>query len=231
MRNGLASSCRQSRVRTCGARPARLVRRARTRPAMAADARPVRDPRLGGDAATDAGRARDPALSRLAGAVADSDSARGSAGGGRDPGVARARLQPPRSESASCRTKDRRRRLAGRSHRAPRRRAVHRRGSRELRARTRRPTGRHQREPRPGTHRPPLLVGGRAGTDGSRRNGVPRACPALRHLPTCVSLSIPRETVRGAAKAISLRGLFPPTPSANVATRGRVRASAEGTRP
>ena len=198
---------------------------------MEADARPVRDPRLGGDAATDAGRTRDSALSRLAGALADVDGARRSAGGGRDPGMARARLQPPRAESASRRREDRGRGLARRSHRAPRRRAVHRCGSRELRARAGRLAGRHQREPRTGTHRPPLLPGGRAGADGSRCNGVPGACPALRHLPARISVSIPRATLRAAAQAVPLRRLLPPTPCANVATRGRVRASVERARP
>jgi len=198
---------------------------------MAADARPVRDPRLGSDAATDAGRTRDSTLSRLAGALADGGSARGSAGGGRDPGMARARLQPSRAESPSCRGEDRGRRLARRSHRAPRRRSVHRCGSRELRARARRPAGRHQREPRPGTHRPPLLPGGRAGADGSGRNGVPGACPTLWRLPARISVSIARATLRAAAQAIALRRLVPPTPCANVATRGRVRAPAERARP
>jgi hypothetical protein len=198
---------------------------------MEADARPVRDPRLGGDAATDAGRTRASALYLLAGALADGDSARGGAGGGRDPGMARARLQPPRAESPSCRTEDRGRRLAWRSAGASRRWAVHRGGSRELRSRTRHPAGGHQREPRPGTHRLPLLAGGRAGADGSRRNGVPGACPALWHLPACGKLSCTRPNLRAAAQAIALRRLVPPTPCANVETRGRVRASAERARP
>src|SRR5438093_10721688 len=77
-----------------------VVRGERTRSPVAPDTGPVRDPRFGGDAAADAGRARDPALSRVARALADRRSPGGCVPCGRDPGVARARLQPPRTQSA-----------------------------------------------------------------------------------------------------------------------------------
>ena len=86
----------------------------RARAALAADARSLRDPRQRGDAAADAGRAGHPALVRLAGAMADAGLPRSGVAGGRDPRLARARLQPARAEPAPCGAGGRGRWLAGR---------------------------------------------------------------------------------------------------------------------
>src|SRR5439155_19228874 len=74
--------------------PPRLVRPQRPRPAVAANPGPVREPRLGGDAPADAGRAHRPSLLRLARALADRHGPGGGIARGRDPRLARPRLQP-----------------------------------------------------------------------------------------------------------------------------------------
>ena len=90
-----------------------LVRHKRAGSALAPHEGPVRDPRQRGDAAADAGRARDPALARLARALAHARRACGRDSRRCDPRLAGARLQPPRTQPAPRRVRDRRTR-AGR---------------------------------------------------------------------------------------------------------------------
>ena len=195
VRNGLASSCGQSRVRPCGGRPARLVRGARPRPAVAADSRSVRDPRLRGDAAADAGRAGDSPVSRVARALAVGRRPRRRGARGCDPRLAGPRLQPPRPEPAPGRAEDRGRGLAGGSDGATRRRPVHGRSGRQLRARPRRPADRRERQSHPGPHGRDVLAGSGPGADGSRREGMPRPDPALRRVPARRDVSLARASL------------------------------------
>ena len=189
-----------------------MVPRSRTRPPVAADARPVRDPRLRGDAPADAGRARRAALRALAGPVADGRRPRGREPIRRDRRMAGSRLQPSRRRAPPRRLSDRRRGLARRPHRAPRRRPVHGRGHRELRLRRERPPARRQRRPRRATHRAWLHRRRGAGADGSRCDCVPRADPALRRLPAHGRVPFARHARRACAEAVALRGLVPSPP-------------------
>ena len=50
----------------------------------------------------------------------------------------------------------------------------------------------------------------RAGADGSRRDGLPRARSALRRMPAGRAVPVARPAVRAAAQAVPLRGLVPP---------------------
>ena len=184
-----------------GRSPARLVRRTSPRPAVAAHARPVRSAGLGGDAPADPGRARDSPVRDLARALAVGRRPCGCTGGRRDPGVARARLQPQSRQSASRRAADRRAGLAGRPDRASGRRPLHRRRGPELRPRRGGASDRHQRSPRAGANRPPLRLAVRTGSDGSGRASLPRARPALRCLPACRWLSVTRPALRAFATA------------------------------
>ena len=172
----------------------------RTRPPLAEDARSLRDPRHRGDAPADAGRAGRAAVPRLARALADRRGAR--------------RCTPSRDvirewqglgynrravnlHRAARHIADQR--LAGRPHRAPRRRPLHggRRGGVCVR-RSGPPRG-HQRAPRAGADRPSFRARVRAGADGPRRDDLPGPHPALRHLPAGFGMPLARAPLRAAA--------------------------------
>ena len=110
----------------CGHRP---------RPPVAPHARPVRDPRQRGDAAADAGRARRPALPRWLERWPTVDALAAASPADVIRRVAGPRLQPPRAQPPPRRPHRRRARLAGRPHRAARRRPLHGRRRRQLRLR------------------------------------------------------------------------------------------------
>src|SRR6266545_4834292 len=202
-----------------------LVQPKRTRSALAEDSRPVRDPRQRGDAAADAGGARRPTVRALAGAVADRRGACRSDRRRRDRRVAGARLQPPRAQPPPRGVRDRRARLARRPHEAARRRRLHRGRRPQLRARRGRHAGGHERPPRAGADRAHVLAAQRAGADGSRRDGVPRAGAALRGLPARGALPVAWLALRAAAPAGAVRGLVP------AATRARAAGDRGGGRP
>ena len=149
---------------------------------MAEDARPVRDPRQRGHVPADAGGTRRAALAELARALADHRGARRGVGRRRDPGMARARLQPARARTPSRRAPGRGPRLARRPDRAARRRALYRGCGGVLRVRTPRPPDRRQRAPRLRAHGLGLLARRRPGADGSRQGDLSCADPALRRL-------------------------------------------------
>src|SRR5205823_14601364 len=90
---------------------------------------------------------------------------------------------------------------------------------------------REERQPRAGTHGPPVFACSRAGADGSGGNGVSCADPALRGVSARIRLPFPRASIRSAAEAVPLRRLVPATPRADVAPRDGVGASAGRPRP
>ena len=151
--------------------------------------------------AADADRARRAAVGAVARALADGRRACGGVRCGRDPRVAGARLQPARARAAPRGAAGRGARLAGRSHRAARRRALHRGRRRLLRVRARRAAGRRERPPRDGANGRGVRAGGRAGADGSRRDGLSRAGAALRRLPARGGVPVTRPALRAAAEA------------------------------
>ena len=196
-----------------------VVRGVRPRPPLATNARPVRDPRLGGHAPADAGRPGRPAVRALARAVADGRGARRRLARRRHRRVAGARLQPssacapPRGNS--CRGS----RLARRPDRAAGRRAVHGGRAPELRLRRGRPPARRQRRAGRAAHGARVHRRCRAGADGSRRNRLPGADPAVRALPSRGVVPLTRDARRARAEAVALRGLLPAAPRGCPASR------------
>src|SRR5581483_6697555 len=188
---------------------AHVVRGERPRPPLAADARPVRDPRLGGDAPADAGLACRPALPRMARALADRGRARRRLDSRGDPGLAGARLQPPRGQPAARGPARGGARLARRPHGSSRRRPVHRRRPRELRLRPPSPSGRRQRRPRARAHRRPLRPQSRSGALRPRGYDLSRAPTTVPGLPARRPVPIGRPYLRAAAQARPVRGLVP----------------------
>ncbi len=186
-----------------------------------ADTRSVRDPRQRGDAAADPGRPGRSPLRGLARALADRPCARGCAGRRRDPRLAGARVQQARARAPPGRTGRRTRRLATRSDRSPRRRAVHRGCDPELRARRGHSAARCQRRAGGAPDGPRLHGRLGPGADGSRRHRLPRADPALRAVPARGTMPVPRGARRAAAQAEPLRGVVPRAASDHVATRRR----------
>ena len=75
-----------------------------------------------------------------------------------------------------------------------------------------------------------VRAGGRAGADGSRRDGLPRARAALRRLPARGGVPVARPALRAAAEAGPVRGLVPAAPlddapRSSPRPRGRSRSS------
>ena len=145
---------------------------------------------------------------------------------GRDPRVARARLQPARAEPTPGGAGGRARRLAGRPDRAPGRRAIHRRRDPQPGLRRGRAPGRHERRADPGTHRARVRPGRAAGALRPRRHDLPRTRAALRDLPAGRGVPVARQSLRAAAEAVALRGLVPATPGG--AAQARRRGAAAG---
>ena len=125
-----------------------------------------------------------PRFLALARALADRRRARGGSRSRRHPRVAGARLQPPRALPPPGGAADRGGRLARRSHRAPRRRPLHRRRRAPLRLRDE-PVlpRRHERRARRGADAGALHAPRGAGAHGPRPRGLPRTGAALRRLP------------------------------------------------
>ena len=83
-----------------------------------------------------------------------------------------------------------------------------------------------ERRARPGAHRRELRRRVRAGALRPRRDGLPRAHPALRGLPARRRLPLARAALRAAAQAVALRGLVPAA-----ARAASLRAVAAGEQP
>ena len=70
-----------------------------------------------------------------------------------------------------------------------------------------------------------VLPGRRTGADGSREDGLPRADPALRHLPARRGVSVTRPPLRAEPPPGPVRGLVPPAAGGS-SPRGRRRLAA-----
>ena len=155
----------------------------------------------------------------MARALADGGSARRGAGGRRDSSLAGARVQPASARAAPRGSGDRERRVAGRPDAASGRRPVHGGRDPELRLRRRRAAPRRQRRSRRAPDRARLHRRRRSGSDGSRRDDLPRPHPALRRVPTRGRLPVARNARRAAAQAERVRGLVPPAARGDAAPR------------